>query len=468
MESVDCSKIIEVTLSVDEIGKVFFYNDRVFRGIYSKSSKFVMDLINSGLIAELVNKKYFPETWINNEIKVDGFEFIIEHKKIKFLNYAYEWSFEMLKDAAILILEINQIANKYGYELKDPHADNIIFDFNTPKYVDLGSFSKNDNCISFSGWEIFNKHFFIPLTYYQNGLFNSARNIHLMANYINMNEYYLFKKSGIFKLVPTKIFLKLYTYYNNIQKLSYSNENIILNKIKNLKLQKIIIFLKRYLLSNIFTINKLKKRLQNIKIDYLTTRWGDYHEKEHIVNTTRALKIIKLINSFDNVENVLDIGANQGEFASLILEKTKIKEIIATDYDELAVNKLYSKSKHSKNVLPLVLDLILTNGRINDVEIAKRINADIVLVLAITHHLILTQKYEINYILKRISQFSKKIVFVEFMPLGLFDGKNKESLDVPSFYTLEWFKNEFTKYFVIIYEERVETNRYLFVGEKLH
>ena len=52
---------------------------------------------------------------------------IIKPKLIDFISYPYEWSFSQLKDAALITLEIQKIALKYGLTLKDCSAYNVQF-----------------------------------------------------------------------------------------------------------------------------------------------------------------------------------------------------------------------------------------------------------------------------------------------------------------------------------------------------
>lgn len=51
-----------------------------------------------------------------------------------------EWSFEMIRATALMILQIADISHKYGYDMIDCHAKNVMFLHNHPMYVDLGSF----------------------------------------------------------------------------------------------------------------------------------------------------------------------------------------------------------------------------------------------------------------------------------------------------------------------------------------
>lgn len=96
-------------------------------------------------------------------------------------------------------------------------------------------------------------------------------------------------------------------------------------------------------------------------------------------------------------------------------------------------------------------------------DVANAVKSDIVMALAVTHHLILTQQYQINDIFNTLKSYSNKYVFVEFMPLGLWNGHNNPT--VPDWYTVDWFKEHFEKYFKLLKIDHYEKNRILFIGE---
>ena len=85
--------------------------------------------------------------------------------------------------------------------------------------------------------------------------------------------------------------------------------------------------------------------------------------------------------------------------------------------------------------------------------------------LALTHHLILSHNIDIDYIFKSMRALTTKYIIIEFMPLGLYDGKTPTTPKVPPYYTAQWFRNNFEKYFFLITDEQLEVNRHLFVGK---
>jgi hypothetical protein len=61
-------------------------------------------------------------------------------------------------------------------------------------------------------------------------------------------------------------------------------------------------------------------------------------------------------------------------------------------------------------------------------------------------------------------RFSSEYVFIEFMPLGLWNGKSSPA--VPDWYTMEWFTKNFEAFFELIEMTEIEQNRVLFIGRK--
>lgn len=123
----------------DPLGFVFQWNGHLLRGILPESVEVAKDYFDSGFVAEICEKGLFPKTWISDYWN-EEFGLIIEHELISPNIYSTDWSFSMLRDAAVLVLEIAKVAAKYGYNMLDCHKLNVMFKNGHPIYVDLGSF----------------------------------------------------------------------------------------------------------------------------------------------------------------------------------------------------------------------------------------------------------------------------------------------------------------------------------------
>ena len=209
-------------------------------------------------------------------------------------------------------------------------------------------------------------------------------------------------------------------------------------------------------------------RIKNISIKRYVTAWGNYHEEideiyERGDTYPRFERIAELIKEH-KINTVLELAGNAGTLSRVILEKTNVESVICTDNDEKAVDLMYLSFKNSGlQLTPAIFNFITSMSVSCEIPIHERFAADAVIALAVTHHLILTQKIPIDSILKTISMYTKKYVFIEFMPMGLYDGKHVPT--IPSWYTVDWFRISFKKYLRLIIEEQLEENRILFLGE---
>lgn len=101
--------------SLDPLGRVFAYRGNILRGIYKNKENYVKTLLECGLYEELVKKELMVDTQLS-KYNCDYFSLVLEHKRIT-SSQPTEWTFSMLRDVASVILKVNKICNKYGYEL---------------------------------------------------------------------------------------------------------------------------------------------------------------------------------------------------------------------------------------------------------------------------------------------------------------------------------------------------------------
>ena len=87
----------------------------------------------------------------------------LAHEKVPFVSYAYEWPFGMLKDAALLHLEVLDTALAGGMVLKDGSSYNVQWIGMRPVFVDVPSFTVLKPGGPWAGYRQFCRHFLFPL-----------------------------------------------------------------------------------------------------------------------------------------------------------------------------------------------------------------------------------------------------------------------------------------------------------------
>lgn len=452
---------------IDPVGKVFLYKGRIFRGIYSESEEIIKTFFESGLITELVESNLFPETTITN-FESDEFALIVEHKKIHPITYPFEWSFSMLKDAALAIVKTNKIARKYGYQLKDCHGYNILFDNLNPNFIDLGSFIPcNKEFEDWIAYEEFIKYYLLPLKLWSKGDSYFARNsISLQLKVIPYSSYY---KNGLFRIIKRSTIDKIFM-LRNVYRLIYSLDlsrydgridNWKLNLINNLRRRRLIPVAKT-------RMDSLLRKVDKIKRPNYKSQWKGYHNVffDGVRKSSRFDRLINLIGEYSDITSIIDIAANQGYFSHLVLNNTQVEKVISLDYDENAVDFMYEffKTQEKKPEAIVLQDFMSPIMHNKFLQSADRYKCDAAFALALTHHIFLTQNNLPGSFFKILAQNCNKYAFIEFMPLGLYDGKKFPKF--PDWYTQEWFATNFEEFFTILKVEKLEKNRILFIGKK--
>ncbi|MGZ3881053.1 MAG: hypothetical protein ACXVBF_06940, partial [Flavisolibacter sp.] len=143
-----------------------FYNDGVLYRQVNKSFQNDFDsFINGGLYQHLVEKNYLVSHQVINENLTGSPDWhkTLRPDPIEFISYPYEWSFDMLKDAAILTLQVAREAINYGMMLKDASAYNIQLHQGKMIFIDTLSFEELNEGRPWIAYRQFCEHFFAPL-----------------------------------------------------------------------------------------------------------------------------------------------------------------------------------------------------------------------------------------------------------------------------------------------------------------
>ena len=96
------------------------------------------------------------------EIRLQWAAFI-EHQRIPVVSYPYEWTFGMLRDAALLQLDLVEAAILEGMTLKDATPYNIQFVSGKAVFIDIPSFETLPAGAPWAGYRQFCEMFLFPL-----------------------------------------------------------------------------------------------------------------------------------------------------------------------------------------------------------------------------------------------------------------------------------------------------------------
>lgn len=440
----------------DPSGYIYYEDNKVIRKINPIYFKEYNHLINSGLYDELVNNNLLIR---HKEIKKSKEEILLEVEKIPYISYPYEWTFEELKEAALLTLKINKIALKYGMILKDASSYNIEFIGCKPIFIDTLSFMFYEENSPWGAYGQFTRHFIAPLVLmkYVDVRMNTLLKNNIDGIPLDLCSNILKNRGGIISKIHIKLQNKSIKKHNNDGKKEVIKINISKKSIINM-------------------LDMINNQLSNLKLKEHKTEWMNYYDmsnyNEKAFNSKENIikEFCKIIKSNDN-DISFDLGSNDGRFSSLI-EKELNNYVVSFDIDNNAVEYNYLKNKNNDKILPLIMDFTNPSSGIGFSNIERksfmdRGNANLTLVLAFIHHLVISNNLSFEMIADFLSKITKYLI-IEFVPKE--DSQVKLLLktrnDIFNFYKIDTFKDEFSKYFNIILEEKIDNSkRTLFLME---
>lgn len=325
------NEIKQPQFHADPLGFVFVWNGHFLRGIFPESVELAKSYFDSGLIDEITQKGLFPKTWIS-EFENEQFGMIIEHEFISPVLYATEWNFEMLKDAALMVLELAQIAWKYGFNMVDCHKRNVLFKNNKPIFVDIGSFIPKEE--GSTGWNPYISY--LHSYYYMLSLWSSGASLlakRMMAPSVELddNNYWTFK-SPLFRRFP-----KLIKYYTLMQgavcriavwgNVRVSNEGKIVRFLKPM--------VNRLKPSRSQRFHSIEKKVKRMKAP--TAQSALQQE-----NNNRIEGFVGLISTlFPSAQSVTFINNCKSGYYRPIFDRTHVENIVSVQENEAISNAEY-------------------------------------------------------------------------------------------------------------------------------
>lgn len=434
-----------------------------YRYIYQSYKEEYDHLMRSGLYLHLVEKGLIVS---HEEVEIDindpEIYKLLFPQQINFLSYPFEWSFSQWRKAMLAFLAINQIALKYGMILKDATPYNYYLTkgkavlFDTTSFV---FFKENDLWFAYKQ---FCEEFLSPIALMK---FHGQRWARLYRSHLRgLPLDFVSKQLGCkswFNL--TCLFhIHLHSRYNNK---SASNKRVQKTK-TGFSVAKI---------SHLLTMIQSTVKSWESAYQY-NSHWSSYYEKD--IESKEYLrdkeKTVKKWLELTNPKTVIDLGANTGRF-SLIASKYA-EQVVALEYDDICVDYIEKtiQKESISNLTALIGDLAeMTPGLgILNKELKslyERGKSEMVLGLALVHHLCISKNLSILHIVELIANISSKYAIVEFIPKE--DGKVQLLLqnrkDIFDKYKEDYFVKYLSRYFDIVKEKSLEcSKRKLFLCEK--
>ncbi|MEZ6055405.1 MAG: hypothetical protein R3C01_01750 [Planctomycetaceae bacterium] len=375
-----------------------------------------------------------------------GWEAVLEHARVPMVSYPYEWSFSMLRRAALLQLELLEESLLSGVTLKDATPYNVQFMGTVPTMIDVASFIKYDGKAPWYGYRQFCQMNLFPL------MLQALRGVDFQPflrgrlegitprecrGMIPMTQLW---RRGVISHVYLHAMLdgqqggRPATDSQSLTDQGFGAE-LILNNVR-----------------------KLRKIVDRLRWGAKESRWSNYDAESEPVRLDAAAKeqFIREVASQRRRASVWDFGCNLGRYSRIAAEHAD--QVLALDFDHLTIDRLYNSlhAEGNRRILPLVFNVAdaspglgwrgLERKRLQD-----RGRPELTLALALIHHLVIGAYLPMSEVIDWFADLGGELV-IEFVDRE--DPQVKSLLvnrsDVIADYCPEVFLKELSRRFEVI------------------
>lgn len=450
----------------DPSGNVFFKNGQIRRVVFTPGAENYSKARDRGVFEHLFKKGLLishRELSPDLEDLPEGTVFHLVHPKLPMVSYPWEWTFSMLKDGALLHLDVMEELIPRGFWLRDASAFNVQFDGKRVILIDTLSVGKRVAESPWVAYRQFCSHFLAPLAL---AAYRDIRTLGLWRNYIDGYPLDL-----AVRVLPWRaryrprlwMHLTLHAYF---QKKADQKKDI-----GGHGTAKTTTVSDRGLTG---LVRSLRRTAAGLSWREGQSLWKSYGEIRTYSSEDVKHKSAFVSKTLDTLHplTVWDLGANTGEFSELAASRGAF--VASIDGDPACAEFIYRRLTKAKGlpILPLTMDLAnpspgLGWDGIERLSLSDRGPADLVLALALLHHIVLTGSVPLEMIARWFHRLSRHLV-VEFVPPGdpmvqkLLRHRKEGRLP----YDEETFRRGFDRFFIFLMEETLPNGRRLFLCKK--
>ena len=467
----------------DPLGKVVLDDTDVWRLVDARENGAFGDLIRSDVFTKWQRSGKVVSTRAADQSERDDFTHrfadtssntpkfdLYKHERVWFPSFPYEWSPQMLYDAAEMTLEIaGSFFARTGWSIKDASPFNVLFRGSEPIFIDILSFEKRDPHDPI--WVPYNQFvqtFLLPL------LVNKELGLPMQSIFFTYRDGLpvteAAKLFGPLKKLKPGI-LSLVTLPNLLSKKAEGDASLY--KPKSLDSAEKAEFILEQ------SFKRLNKQLAKVApAGHRESKWTDYTKfNQETIPDYMAAKQAFVVKALEEQapKHVLDIGCNTGFFSFLAARSGA--SVVALDHDEAVVSEVYKTARKQKlNLLPLVVNISRPTPRMgwryseNPSFLDRALGRfDLVMMLAVVHHMLVQERIPLREIMRLAADLTTESLIVEFVPPDdkmfrrLTRGRDHLHKDL----TTEKFTEISSEFFQIVRSEKLpDTKREIFLMTK--
>ena len=449
----------------DRGATVFYSGGRVFRGLtpaallewdrLSKAEFFVRLMRDGSIVATERATDQLPAT------VAAQWAAVLRHERIPFISYPYEWSFGMLKDAALLQLDLLDAALPEGMILKDASSYNVQWHGARPVFIDVGSFHALAPGQPWEGYRQFCQLYLYPLMLqaykdvpfhpWLRGSLEGIESGHCAPLFSLRDSL----RAGV--LTHVKLQSKVQAKYAS------ANTNVR-DELRQAG------FNEAFIATN---VRRLRKLVAGLEWKQQRSEWSDYASNTTYDQRDQQSKeaFVRSAATSRRPRLVWDLGCNTGAYSRVAAEVADY--VVAIDADHLAVERLYQalKAEGAKKIIPLVGNLADPSPNLGwrgaeRKPLAERGKPDLVLALALIHHVVIGANVPLADFMDWICGLDADVV-IEFVTRddSMVRTLLRNRIDQYDDYTTEEFERQLKLRFDLVAREKLENGtRILYYG----
>jgi ribosomal protein L11 methylase PrmA len=398
----------------DPSGHVFVQGERVLRTVTGRAAADYELLRDQGLLERLAADRRLVATTEVDPAALGAapdVRYLLEHARIGYVSFPYEWSFPALKAAALLHLDLHLELLDQGVTLSDASAYNVQFEGARPIFIDVLSLRRYREGEYWLGHRQFCEQFLNPLllralagvphnAWYRGGL--EGIDVHDLERLLPL-------RSRLSWNVISHVVLQA-----KLQRAALAKPQATIEKVRERQLSKTAF---RGLLT------QLRRWIAKLEpSDTGPTVWGAYADT-HSYASEEELAKRRFVAEF--VERtrprlLFDLGCNTGDYAALALE-SGAGNVVGFDADQRALETAFARATAgSLAFLPLYLDAANPSPdqgwqQTERAGFGRRAKADAILALAFEHHLAIGRNVPLNRTIAWLTGLAPRGV-IEFVP----------------------------------------------------
>ena len=310
---------------------------------------------------------------------------VVRHDRIPVISYPYEWSFGMLRDAALLQLQLLRDALKEDWILKDSTPYNVQWQGTRPVFIDVGSFQPLRPGEPWVGYRQFCMLFLYPLMLQAYG--DIPFQPWLRGSLEGLTPAQAWSVLSRRRLRSKGVFSHVYLHAKLDARAARADHDVQ-GELKSAG------FKKELIAAN---LSKLEKLVRRLRWDPPDTVWTSYRANTSYSDADDAAKVefVRRAAGSQRWRLAWDVGANDGRYSRIAAEHAGY--VLALDADAACTEGLYRALREESNetILPLLMNVVdpspgLGWSGTERVPLPERGRPDLVMCLAVLHHVVIT------------------------------------------------------------------------------